>query len=416
MRLHLVMPPAPHATADAAGQAGMGADAGAAWDSVLGDQPQHCQRSSQLPPPAGSGTHTVLLIPAAALSWHRVALPPGLLGRNGQARNPARLRAALEGLLEDQLLDEPARLHFALAPDAASPGPLWIAACDKAWLQHTVQALTHAGHAIERIVPEWAPLPEGAASALWFTGEAEASTVVWADARGVHTRPVPHGQTQAPAGLPTDARLWAESGCAARAEQLLHREAEVHPRGQRLLDAANSPWNLAQGELADRNATGRKLLDAVRATWESPAWRPARWALAVLCGVQLLGLNAQAWQAREALATQRAALQSVLLSTFPATTVVVDAPRQMERSVAALGQSSGQLQHRDLERILESLGALAPADYAPAAIEFIAGELRMTPVPDAGGALPPAPESLLTGLQARGYRLRQDGPSWVISP
>jgi len=406
MRLHLVMPPAPHTTADGA------AGTGAAWDSVLSDTPQHCQRSST-PPAAVPGASTVVLLPAAALSWHRVQLPPGLLGRHGEARNATRLRAALEGLLEDQLLDDPARLHFALAPDAASAGPLWVAVCDKAWLHQTLQTLTHAGHRVQRIAPEWAPLPEGSPTALWFAGEAEACTVVWADAHGVHARPLPHGETQQHAGLPADASLWAEPGCAARAEQLLHREAQVHNRGQRLLDAANSPWNLAQGEFAHRNAFGHKLLDAIRSAWDAPAWRPARWAVAVLCGVQLLGLNAQAWQAREALATQRAALQGVLLSTFPATTVVVDAPRQMERAVAVLGQHSGQLQNRDLERLLEAFGTLAPVEYAPAAIEFVAGELRLTPPPGAGAE---PTESLRSGLQARGYRVRQDGNTWVISP
>jgi len=41
-----------------------------------------------------------------------------LLGRNGQARNQAKLRAVLEGLLEDQLLDEPAQLHLAVQANA----------------------------------------------------------------------------------------------------------------------------------------------------------------------------------------------------------------------------------------------------------------------------------------------------------
>ena len=50
------------------------------------------------------------LLPAAALSWHQVSLPAGL------QRNPARLTAALHGLLEEQLLEEPEQMHFALQP------------------------------------------------------------------------------------------------------------------------------------------------------------------------------------------------------------------------------------------------------------------------------------------------------------
>ena len=40
---------------------------------------------------ANSVTHTVVIVPAAQLSWHRVTLPVGALG--------ARQRAVLEGLL-----------------------------------------------------------------------------------------------------------------------------------------------------------------------------------------------------------------------------------------------------------------------------------------------------------------------------
>ena len=46
----------------------------------------------------------MLGIPAAALSWHRVTLPKGSMG------STSKLRAVLDGLLEEQLLDEPEAL------------------------------------------------------------------------------------------------------------------------------------------------------------------------------------------------------------------------------------------------------------------------------------------------------------------
>ena len=64
-----------------------------------------------------AGAEVVLGIPAAALSWHQVTLPQGSL------RGAPRLRAVLDGLLEDQLLDEPEALHFAVAPDARTGAP-----------------------------------------------------------------------------------------------------------------------------------------------------------------------------------------------------------------------------------------------------------------------------------------------------
>ena len=53
------------------------------------------------------GDDVVLVLPPLAVSWHAVALP----------RMPAnRVRAALDGLLEDRLLDEVDQLHLALEP------------------------------------------------------------------------------------------------------------------------------------------------------------------------------------------------------------------------------------------------------------------------------------------------------------
>ena len=74
---------------------------------------------------------------------------------------PPPLRAVLEGLLEDQLLDDPPALHFALAPGAANDGKTWVAVCDKAWLRSGLQALEAAGMAVARIVPERVPAAPG---------------------------------------------------------------------------------------------------------------------------------------------------------------------------------------------------------------------------------------------------------------
>jgi len=78
----------------------------------------------------------------------------------------------------------------------------------------------------------------------------------------------------------------------------------------------------------------------------------------------------------------------------------------------ALGQSSGQAQSRDLERMLEAFGALAPADRAPAAIEFVAGELRLS----AFNADAEDTQRLRDELQSGGYRTRLDGNASAVSP
>src|SRR4051812_20158586 len=82
-----------------------------------------------LPVPRGTGAEIVAVVPVQALAWHRADLP------RGAAPGSPRLRNALEGLLEEQLLDEPEALHLALQPGARAGEPAWVAVCDRAWLR-----------------------------------------------------------------------------------------------------------------------------------------------------------------------------------------------------------------------------------------------------------------------------------------
>lgn len=71
----------------------------------------------------GSGDEVVAVAPARALSWHQVELPQGV------STSSTRLRAVLEGLLEERLLDDAENLHFALEPTIDPGLPFWVAVC-----------------------------------------------------------------------------------------------------------------------------------------------------------------------------------------------------------------------------------------------------------------------------------------------
>ena len=139
-------------------------DPGLEYDYVLTPDDKTITRFGRvaaplLPSMSKAGSEVVAVVPTQALSWHRVEIPKGvidksLLSRGGQS---ARLRAVLEGLLEEQLLDDPGNLHFALAPDVRAGQPVWVAVCDRAWLRASLQALDMAQHPVARIVPEFAP-------------------------------------------------------------------------------------------------------------------------------------------------------------------------------------------------------------------------------------------------------------------
>lgn len=376
---------------------------------------------------------TVAVVPARALSWHRVQLPAGTLPTGlMQDRNAPRLRAVLEGLLEDQLLDEPAQLHFALQPHARTDAPVWVAVCDRLWLRGALDALQQAGRTPDRVVPEWTPQITGSAATadtppapvLWVTGTEDTARLVWTDATGVHGLPASaaHGvaapsqgaMTGAlPAQLAQHAELRAEPAVAQLAEQLLHREARVVTPAERLAEAARTDWDLAQFDMARRNPWLAQLLVVAGHLWSAPQWRAARWAALAVVLVQVVGLNAFARHAQSQLAQQRAAIGSTLTATFPGITVVVDAPLQMARAVGDLRQSSGNTSERDLETLLAVYGsfvATVPANSAPTAIDFVAGELRLTGT----GQAPEQATALDAGLRPQGFASRVEGNTLVL--
>lgn len=371
------------------------------------------------------GTDTVAVVPAHALSWHRVQLPAGTL------RTP-RLRAVLEGLLEDMLLDEPAQLHFALQPSPPPTGPLWVAVCNKTWLRGALAALEASGTAVRRVVPEWAPTaiattppPQWVPERLWVVGDESAARMVWADTQGVHQLPLHAGQAL-PDWLPwlsasvsPSPELWAEPGVAQLAEQLFRRPAQVASAQERMQTTAGVQWDLAQFDLARRNPLFNRAASALAAFAGAPQWRPARWAVLGLVLAHLVGLNVFAWRAQGVLDAQRHEMGAVFANTFPKVSVVVDPALQMQREVAALAQNAGNPTPRDLEsllaaygQILGSFSPLAPVDSAPSAIEFIAGELRVS------GNLPDAQQlDAASGqLQALGFAAKLDGNTLVITP
>lgn len=373
----------------------------------------HAAVPAALLPSAERGGEVLAVLPASQISWHSVELPKGI-----GAGSP-RLRAILENLLEDRLLDEPGQMHLALAPGAASGAPVWVAACDRAWLRGHLQALEAAGRAVTRIVPEFAP--ETGALQLHVVGEADQPFMVLTGqaVSGVMFLPLGSSALALVEQLPSspdsageEVLTLAEPAVAALAEQLLQRKVSLVTRQQRWLDASRSPWDLAQFDFTNtsRTRTVKRLSSVGREILQAPGWRPARWGAAVLVLANLAGLNAWAWKEQSALQARRKAIETTLTQTFPQVRVVVDAPLQMEREVAALRQATGAASGRDLEAILAALGSATSADKTASAIEFSAGEARIKGLQlnaqDAG--------DLSARLRGQGYSVRLEGDTAVI--
>lgn len=376
-----------------------------------------------LPEPTRPGGEVVAVVPARALSWQRVQLPPGLALGVGQ--QTPRLRSVLEGLLEDRLLDDATQLHFALQPDAKGDEPVWVAVCDRVWLRDNLQALEAAGRRVSRVVPEFAPGPTPSGRPeLCALGTPDDACVVLtgqgAD-HGVAVLPLSIASVMlARAGLAQDAAtegddatvVRAEPAVAALAERTLGQRVALHTASQRALEAARGDWDLAQFDLASTGRTRalRQASSLASALLNAPQWRAARWGAALLVVAQLAGLNAWAWHERKALAAKQAAVRSTLTQTFPKVQVVVDAPVQMERELAQLQQAAGAISARDLEPLLAAAGTALPGGRQPTGIEYTPGELRLR-----GVTLAPDEETVLSArLQAAGYRARLDDGSLLL--
>ncbi|MCZ2405455.1 MAG: general secretion pathway protein GspL, partial [Burkholderiales bacterium] len=354
--------------------------ADAEWRYVLSGDGRHVIRSgscaaSLLPAPGRAG-ETVAVVPARQLSWQRVTLPHGALAQT------QRLRVVLEGLLEEQLLDEPERLHFALPPHAATGAPIWVAVCDRAWLRASLQFLETAGHRVDRIVPACAPgaTASGGVEATVIGTPDEATLVLCGvgEEQAVSLLPL---QAQVAAHLlAPDTPLRAEPAVAELAERHLGRSVALQSLDEGLLDAARSAWDLAQFDLASngRQRALRWLGTGANALWRAPEWHAARWALGLLAVVQIAALNLWAWQDGRALARQQAAVRGVLTQTFPQVKLVVDAPVQINKEVALLRLQTGALSASDLESLLAAAARHLPAGQTPARIDFADGRLRLT--------------------------------------
>jgi general secretion pathway protein L len=154
-----------------------------------------------------------------------------------------------------------------------------------------------------------------------------------------------------PEGLPEQSELLAEPAVAALTEERLQRPVEIQQRTQRFLSPSSTPWDLAQFDLANtsRTRTLKRLLGAGQTLLHAPQWRAARWGALLLLAANLIGLNVWAWKEQASWQSRRSAIDSTLTRTFPAVKVVVDAPLQMAREVAALRQATGAPSGSDLE-------------------------------------------------------------------
>ncbi len=316
----------------------------------------------------------VAVLADSDVSWQRITLP----------KEPAaRLRAALGGLLEEQMLDDDEALHLALAPGAQAGAPAWVAAVHKPWLRGELESLEKTGLSIERVLPTSWPgdTPQGHFSEAIGAGSAGNARIVLSHADEQGLKRLRLDGSLARALLPqmiAQPTLWtAEPAVAAPAERWLGASVRVQTEAERALQAVRSLWNLRQFDLAPRRRGTRALRNVLRQL-RSPAWRPVRLGLATLLLLQLVGLNAWAWHQRQTLAQLRLSQEQLLRGTFPNVRAVLDAPLQMKRETDVLRAAAGHAGDNDLEALLGAAASAWPEGQGPAqTLRFEPGRLTL---------------------------------------
>ena len=325
-------------------------------------------------------TTVIAVLSDADVSWHRITLPraPG-----------ARLRAALDGVLEEALLEDADDVHLALAPAALPGQPTWVAAVSRRWLRAELAALEKAEVFVDRVVPmAWPDEPplghfaETPMDASGPNGMAHGVALNWANAAGVASVRLQGGLARAlvPHPAPLETRWSATPGAVAAAEAWVGAPVRVMQPAQRLLQAGRSLWNLRQFELARRTRSGRALADSARRFF-SREWAPVRYGLVALVLAQIVGLNLWAWHQRNAIEARQAALRDLVKATYPNVSpldVQRDAEAVMQRESQALRTLAGKPGDTDLEPMLQAAASAWPGDRpAVDSLRFEPGRLTL---------------------------------------
>jgi general secretion pathway protein L len=373
--LVILLPPRPRlGPRAAAGADAPATSAGQEYDYVLSTDGLQVSRQGRAGLPLLPRADSVVMVVADGdLSWHLVDLPKA---------PAARLRAALGGVLEEQLLEEDDALHLALAPGAQAGAAVWVAALHRGWLRGELDKLERAGLSVDRVLPASWPgdSPQGHFFAAPEGASEHARTMLChADERGLSLLRLEGSLARALlATMQSQPTLWtAEPSVAAVAEHWLGTPVEVRTAAERALQATRSLWNLRQFDLAPRHR-GTQMLRSLLRQGLGPAWRPVRIGLLTLLVVQLAGINAWAWRQRQDLAGLRAAQEQLLRSTFPQVRAVLDAPLQMQRETEALRSAAGRPGENDLEALLGAAAAAWPEGQGPVqTLRFEPGKLTL---------------------------------------
>ncbi len=391
------------------------------------------------------------VLPWQQVSWHLIEVPQDgeklLLSDQGTYLNNAahknKAHQLLQGLLEEQLLDDLTQLHWVsgklMAPPLAkdpvpnATGPtttsdsaqsqLWVACCNKTWLKETLAALEEQAITVHRLVPEFEPSLMSVD--LYAMDGPMGLEFVLSNSSGVMGFPK-QVLASLTASLKRPFKVHFEPAVSDQMNALFQGDTELQTRAQRLLQASQSSWDFARGEWGQGSAK-RMLKVAQKAMGQflnQQEWRLARLGLVLLLGINVLALNAWTWKEQASHQTQKDQLTQILKTAFPDIQVVVDPLVQMRRALVALQQKTATPHPGDFEHLLSSWAQLSAHNpgldlQQVQTLRFQANELTVLWKGATPGVSNPRLQLPLE-LKDQGYELDSDGKQthlrWSMKP
>ena len=287
----------------------------------------------------------IIVIPSISISWHKTKLPVGIKGEKA-------IQQALEGLLEDFLLQEPLDMHLALTQKEGEF--YWVAAVSKSYLHSWITELRKAGIVHKKIIPETRPLFELVARAYAPFGLTGA-TLALCGPTGVACIPMEGNFTWPLEKIicePSVARYWEQQGVAV----------EVVSFGQSLIWASQIEEGLDQFEFSTTKIAKLKafIRNVFADIFFSKKWKKCRWGIVVSLCMWLGMWTNQAYIMQKNINKYRLETIQQVKKDFPDLPTVIDPVFQAKREAEALREQSGSLSDHSLEVLLTLLGKNAP--------------------------------------------------------
>jgi general secretion pathway protein L len=294
----------------------------------------------------------VMLLAAGDVTLLQVKIPP-LSG--------SRLKAALPGLIEDQLMADPSDCVI-VAGGTSVDGLRTVAVVQRNWLEHLATTLYAAGARQLTALPAQLCLPyeDGAVAASAIEHDVTTDVAIrLSPQHGIGLSIVPERPgTAANDVIQTLRAIVPGTPIALYVSQ---SEVSAYRSAIETADARmtvfNSDWTL--WIINARSASLNLMSGLVLASRSSQTWRAWRWPLrlaAAIVVVNLVALNVEWWRAKREADTLRTSMIQTYKTLYPNETAIIDPIVQIRRKITAAQRASGQAAPDDFTALVSAFG------------------------------------------------------------